>query len=101
MAETEGDARPPPDLADPDRPPPHAGRGMEPRVGGRVRGTAPPRETDVHRVQGLQLRRGEPAQPPGEQRPQSRVNPDLRRTPGISAGPQDRRRPPTNAGTPG
>src|SRR5438876_905920 len=100
MAETEGDARPPPDLADPDRPPPHAGRGMEPRVGGRVRGTRPPRETDVHRVQGLQLRRGEPAPPRGEQRPQSRVNPDLRRTPGRAAGLQDRRRARRQSGRP-
>src|SRR5216110_445464 len=100
MAETEGDARPPPDLADPDRPPPHAGRGMEPRVGGRVRGTGPPRETDVHRVQGLQLRRGEPAPPRGEQRPQSRVDPDLRRTPGRAAGLQDRRRARRQSGRP-
>src|SRR5205807_1271461 len=53
VGETEGDARPPADLADPDGHPTHAGRGMESRVGGRVRRTGPPRETDVHRVQGL------------------------------------------------
>src|SRR5207245_6643808 len=66
--------RSPPDVADADRGPAHAGGRLEPRLGGRVRGPGPTREADVHRVQRVQLRRREPAAPPGGERPQSRVD---------------------------
>src|SRR5207245_991608 len=51
-----------------------------PRLGGRVRGTRPAGEADVHRVQGLQLRRREPPATPGGKRAEPHVDPDVRGT---------------------
>src|SRR6267143_1690377 len=84
MEETEGDPRTPSDAADPHGSAAHPGRRLEPRVGGRVRGAGQDRGADVHRMQGLQFRGREPPPPGGEQRPESRVDPDVR---GASRGP--------------
>ena len=55
-----GDARPPPHPSHADGNPTHPRAGLEPRLGGRIRGTRPRRAADVHRVQRVQLRRREP-----------------------------------------
>src|SRR5439155_6733346 len=82
MEEAEGDARPPADLADAHGDPQHPRGGMEPGLGGRIRRTRPDRTPDVHRVQRLQLRRGEPLAARSEQRAQPRVDPTFRGGPG-------------------
>src|SRR2546426_3191378 len=74
------DTRPPPDAADSDRRPAYAGGRLEPRLGGRVRGTGPTREADVHRVQRIQLRWRKPAAAPSGERPQPLLHSDVRGT---------------------